>query len=170
MKTKKIRPLTEGAMIAAAYAVLTLFFWQFSSMQIQVRISEAMCILPLFTYSAVPGLTAGCFLINLIMGNPWDAIFGSLATFLAALVTYLLGRLGKKWSYAIAPMAPVFFNGLIIPFVLYFGYGITAFGDTTGLWAVLGLQALSIAIGEAIACYGMGIPLYLLIKRTKLFK
>ena len=170
MKKINLRPLTEGAMIAAVYAVLTLFFWQFSSMQIQVRISEAMCILPLFTYSAVPGLTAGCFLINLIMGNPWDALFGALATFLATLVTYWLGRIGKKWAHFIAPMASVFFNGLIIPFVLYFAYGITTFGDTTGLWAVLGLQGLSIAIGEAIACYGMGIPLYFLIKRTKLFE
>ena len=170
MKKVNLRPLTEGAMIAAVYAVLTLFFWQFSSMQIQVRISEAMCILPLFTYAAVPGLTAGCFLINLIMGNPWDAVFGSLATFLAALMTYLLGKIGKKWAYAIAPMAPVLFNAMIIPPVLYFGYGITAFGNTVGLWSVLGFQALSIAIGEIIACYGMGIPLYLLIKRTKLFK
>ena len=170
MKKINLRPLTEGAMIAAIYAVLTLFFWQFSSMQIQVRISEAMCILPLFTYSAVPGLTAGCFLINLIMGNPWDALFGALATFLAALVTYWLGRLGRKWAHIIAPMSSVFFNGLIIPFVLYFAYGITNFGDTTGLWTVLGLQGLSIAIGEAIACYGMGMPLYFLIKRTKLFE
>lgn len=170
MKKNKIRPLTEGAMIAAVYAVLTLFFWQFSSMQIQVRISEAMCILPLFTYSAVPGLTAGCFLINLIMGNIWDAFFGAFATFLAALVTYLIGKIGKKWACLVAPLAPVFFNGLIIPFVLYFGYGITTFGETSGMWTVLGLQALSISIGEAIACYGMGIPLYFLIKRTKLFK
>ena len=170
MKKSNLRTITESAMIAAVYAVLTLFFWQFSSMQIQVRVSEALCILPMFTYSAVPGLTAGCFLINLLMGNIWDAVFGALATFLAALITYMLGKFGKKWAVLLAPLPPVLLNGLIIPFVLYFGYGITTFGETSGLWAVLGLQGFSIAIGEAIACYGMGLPIYFLIRRAKLFK
>ena len=90
MKNKKLRSLTEGAMIAAIYGVLTLVFWQFSSMQIQVRVSEALCVLPLFTSAAVPGLTVGCFLVNILMGNVWDAIFGSMATFLAAEVAYKL--------------------------------------------------------------------------------
>ncbi len=168
MKKTKLRHLTEGAMIAAVYAVLTLFFWQFSSMQIQVRISEALTVLPFFTYAAVPGLTVGCFLINLLMGNLWDAIFGSIATLLAAFSTYLLGKTGKKWAIFAAPTTSIVFNAMIIPWMLYFGYGITAFGDTEGLWAVLGLQALSISIGQAIACYGLGMPLYFLIKRIKL--
>ena len=167
MKNKKLRALTEGAMIAAIYGVLTLVFWQFSSMQIQVRVSEALCGLPLFTSAAVPGLTIGCFLVNMLMGNIWDAIFGSMATLLAAAVAYKLKGKGLHW---LAPLACVVFNALIVPFVLYFGYGITTFGSTEGMWLVLGLQALSIAIGQVIACYGLGMPLYYLLKRTKLFE
>lgn len=167
MKNKKLRALTEGAMIAAIYGVLTLVFWQFSSMQIQVRVSEALCVLPLFTSAAVPGLTIGCFLVNMLMGNIWDAIFGSMATLLAAAVAYKLKGKGLHW---LAPLACVVFNALIVPFVLYFGYGITTFGSTEGMWLVLGLQALSIAIGQVIACYGLGMPLYYLLKRTKLFE
>ena len=169
MKNKKLRALTEGAMIAAIYGVLTLVFWQFSSMQIQVRVSEALCVLPLFTSAAVPGLTIGCFLVNILMGNIWDAIFGSMATFLAAAVAYKLKGKAKGFHW-MAPLACVVFNALIVPFVLYFGYGITTFGSTSGMWLVLGLQALSIAIGQVIACYGLGMPLYYLLKRTKLFE
>ena len=167
MKNKKLRALTEGAMIAAIYGVLTLVFWQFSSMQIQVRVSEALCILPFFTSAAVPGLTIGCFIVNMLMGNIWDAIFGSMATLLAAAVAY---KLKGKGLHLLAPLACVVFNALIVPFVLYFGYGITTFGSTEGMWLVLGLQALSIAIGQVIACYGLGMPLYYLLKRTKLFE
>ena len=170
MKKNKISLLTEGAMIAAVYAVLTLFFWQFSSMQIQVRISEAMCILPLFTRSAIPGLAAGCFLINLIMGNLWDAFFGALATFLGAWITHFIGKKSKRGIAILGLIPPIVFNGLIIPLVLYFGYGITVFGEVSGMWAVLAMQGLSVAIGEAIACYGLGIPLYMFIKRSRIFK
>ena len=163
----KARKLTESAMIAGVYAVLTLVFWQFSSLQVQVRISEALCVLPMFSFSAVPGLTIGCFLINMIMGNVWDAIFGTLATLLASAATYRIGKNPKyRW---LAPLPSVLFNALIIPFVLYFGYGFVSFGNTTGMLAVLGLNALSIAIGQTIACYGLGMPLYFMIKRTKIF-
>ena len=166
MKTKA-RKLTEGAMIAAVYAVLTLVFWQFSSLQIQVRISEALCVLPLFTFAAVPGLTIGCFLINVIMGNIWDAIFGTLATLLASAAAYRIGK-NRKHNW-LAPLPSIVFNAVILPFVLYFGYGFTSFGNTDGMWVVLGLNALSIAIGQTIACYGLGMPLYFLLRRTKIF-
>lgn len=166
----KVRKLTEGAMIAAVYAVLTLVFWQFSSLQIQVRISESLCVLPLFTVAAVPGLTAGCFLINMLMGNIWDAIFGTLATLLASALTYRIGKRAGKKSVWLAPLPSVVFNALIIPFVLYFGYGFVSFGNATGMWLVLGLNALSIAIGQSIACYGLGMPLYYLVRRIKIFK
>ncbi len=169
MKQEKVRRLTEAAMIAAVYAVLTFLLWQFSSLQIQVRVSEALCILPLFTFAAVPGLTVGCLLVNLLMGNIWDAIFGTLATLLAALATYRLGKQNAGWATWLAPLPSVVFNALILPFVLYFGYGFTTFGEAEGMGIVLGLNMLSILIGQCIACYGLGIPLYLLLKRTKLF-
>ena len=169
MKKNRVRKLTEGAMIAAIYAVLTLVFWQFSSMQIQVRLSESLCILPLFTVAAIPGVTIGCFLINILMGNIWDAIFGTLATLLAAILTYYIGKSKFKHKRLLAPMPSVVLNALIIPFVLYFGYGFVSFGNTTAMWAVLGLNAISIAIGQIIACYGIGLPLYHIIRRTKIF-
>lgn len=169
--TRTLRRLTEGAMIAAIYAVLTFLLWQFSSLQIQVRVSEALCILPLFTPAAVPGLTLGCLLANLLGGgNLWDILFGSLATLLAALTTYRIRKCERKWVKWLAPLPSVVFNALIIPFVLYFGYGFTTFGDVEGMWIVLALNALSVAIGQIIACYGLGIPLYALIKRTGIFK
>ncbi|MCH5184354.1 MAG: QueT transporter family protein [Oscillospiraceae bacterium] len=168
--TRTLRRLTEGAMIAAIYAVLTFLLWQFSSLQIQVRVSEALCILPLFTPSAVPGLTLGCLIANLLGGNNlWDMIFGSLATLLAATVTYCIGKWKGKWVKWIAPLPSVVFNALIIPFVLYFGYGFTSFGDIEGMWIVLGLDALSVAIGQIIACYGLGLPLYAMLKRIRIF-
>ena len=165
----KIRLLTEGAMIAAVYAALTLLLWQFSSLQIQVRVSEALCVLPLFTVAAVPGLAVGCMLVNLLMGNIWDAIFGSLATLLAALVTYRIGKRKGKLSIWLAPLPSVLFNALIIPFVLYFGYGFTTFGNVESMWLVLGLNALSVGIGQFISCYLLGLPLYALLRRLPLF-
>ena len=169
MKKKQVRKLTEGAMIAAGYAVLTLVFWQFSSMQIQVRLSEALCILPMFTASAIPGLSIGCFLINILMGNIWDAFFGTLATLLSSIATFFIGKSKRKHAKWFAPLPAVIFNALVVPFVLYFGYGFVSFGNTTGMYAVLGFNAISIAIGQLIACYGFGLPLYYFIKRTKIF-
>lgn len=167
--TRTLRRLTEGAMIAAIYAVLTFLLWQFSSLQIQVRVSEALCILPLFTPSAVPGLTVGCLIANLLGGNIWDAIFGTLATMLAALTTYAIGKCKGKWVKWLAPLPSVVFNALIIPFVLYFAYGFVTFGETEGMWIVLALNALSVAIGQIIACYGLGLPLYAMLKRIRIF-
>ncbi len=165
-----LRHLTEGAMIAAVYTVLTYLLWTFSSMQIQVRVSEALCILPLFTPAAVPGLTLGCLLANLLGGgNLWDVIFGTLATLLASLATYGLGRCRGKWVKWVSPLPSVLFNAFIIPFVLYFGYGFTTFGETVGMAPVLALSAFTVAAGQFIACYGLGLPLYAVLKRVKLF-
>ncbi len=168
---RALRRLTEGAMIAAVYAVLAFLLWTFSSMQIQVRVSEALCVLPLFTPSAVPGLTIGCLLANLLGGgNLWDVVFGTLATLLASLVTYRLGKCRRKWVKWVAPLPSVLFNALILPFVLYFGYGFTTFGETTEMVAVLALSALSVAVGQFLACYGLGLPLYAVLKRVKFFQ
>ena len=84
-----VRDLAQGAIIAAVYALLTIFFAPISSGLIQCRVSEAMSILPYFTFSAVPGLFIGCLLGNLLTGAPiYDVLFGSLATLIAAFITY----------------------------------------------------------------------------------
>ena len=162
--------LTQSAVIAAIYAVLTLAFQPISYGAVQVRISEGLCILPLFTNAAVPGLYIGCVIANLIGGNIPDAIFGALATLGAAALTWLIGKLIKKnRKIVIAPFPAVIINALVVPFVIYFGYyeHVFTWNDqvvATEAFPVLGLYALSVFIGQLIACYGIGTPLYFALK------
>ena len=161
------RFLTVAAMIAACYAVLTFLLWEFSSGLVQVRVSEALCVLPLFTPAAVPGLTVGCLLANLFCGNVLDALFGTLATLLAAVCVRFIARLSGKKRVFLAPLPSVVCNAVIIPFVLYFGYGLTAFGGQETTAGVLLAEAVSVALGQAISCFGLGIPLYYLVQKVE---
>lgn len=117
---KKSTTLTYGALIASIYVILTLLSQMagLASGPIQIRISEALCILPLFTPAAIPGLFAGCIISDLITGcAPWDVIFGSLATLLGALGTYAL----RKFNY-ISLLPPIIANTMILPFILSMVY------------------------------------------------
>lgn len=161
MRNKKVLFITQAAVIAAIYVVLTVFISAFNlaSGAIQVRISEALTILPVFTPAAIPGLAIGCLLSNLITGcMPMDVIFGSLATLLGTLGTYALRK--KKW---LAPIPPIVANTLIVPFILAFVYG--AEGSIPYFMVTVG-------IGEVISCYILGsILLNALNKyRTIIFK
>ena len=116
MRNKKVLFLTQAAVIAAIYVVLTIFISAFNlaSGAIQVRISEAPTILPFFTPAAIPGLAIGCLLSNLLTGAAvYDVVFGSLATLLGAVGTYLL----RKHKF-LCTLPPVIANMVIIPFVL----------------------------------------------------
>lgn len=175
MKNKSAHFLVNAAVIAAVYAVLTRALWEISSAGIQFRLSEALCVLPAFTPAAVPGLTIGCAIANLLGGgNVFDVVFGSLATLLAALCTLFIGRafrVGKTEriplrAKLLAPLPPVVFNALIIPFVLYYGYGFVETFGVTGALPVLGLYALTVGAGEAAVCYLLGIPLMLAVNRV----
>ena len=153
MKKNKISLLTEGAMIAAVYAVLTLFFWQFSSMQIQVRISEALTILPYFTFSAVPGLTIGCLLFNVLSGaTVLDVIFGTAATLLGAVGSYLIGKAGQTIPFAkfLVPIPPILANAIIIPWILKVAYNLS-----DAYWYLFA----TIGLGELISCGILGMIL-----------
>ena len=168
---KNINFLTQAAVIAALYAVLTMAMWEFSSLAIQCRVSEGLCVLALFTDAAVPGLFIGCLIAN-IMGGTWvDIVFGSLATLIAAVITRVIAKKCLKSTKPttmvklLIPLPTVIVNTIIIPFVLYFGYGVTAMGNATAMVSVLLLLALSIFIGEAISCYIVGIPLMLAVKK-----
>ncbi|MBQ9558174.1 MAG: QueT transporter family protein [Clostridia bacterium] len=182
MKNKSVRFIATAAVIAALYAALTMALWTTSSLQIQFRLSEALCILPAFTPAAIPGLAIGCAVANILGGTWIDVVFGSLATLLAAVSSYLIGRalkVGRKegrlsvGAIALVPLPPVVFNALIIPFVLYYGYGFTEFLGHTGTAAVLAFYALTVGLGELAVCYVLGIPLMLLVNsinnRTQLF-
>ncbi|MDO5293745.1 MAG: QueT transporter family protein [bacterium] len=141
MTNKRVLYLTQAAMIAALYVVLTLFISSFglANGAIQVRISEALTILPFFTPAAIPGLAVGCFLSNLLTGCPaLDIIFGTLATLLGALGSYYL----RRYKYLVV-LPPIIANTIIIPFVLK-----AAYVDVTDAIPYL---MLTIGIGEIIS-------------------
>ena len=141
---QKVRWITQGAVIAAAYVALTLVFAPISFGPVQLRIAEALCIMPLFTPAAVPGLFIGCLLANIIGGGiVVDVIFGSFATLIGAWAGYKLRH--NRW---LVPIPAILANTIIVPFVLYYGYGFT---DT-----VIPLLALQIFIGEVGGCFVLG--------------
>lgn len=157
---KKTIYLTHGAVIAAAYVALTFVSaaMGLANGAIQLRLSEALTILPLFTPAAVPGLFIGCLLSNLLTGCAlWDVIFGSAATLLGALGTYLIGR-RIKWT---APIFPILANIIIVPLVLRYVYG------SPDSWIYL---CITVGIGEIAACGIFGAGLYHLIKKAGIFK
>lgn len=155
---KKIRTLTYGALTAALYVVLTELSaaMGLASGAIQLRLSEMLTILPVFTVGAVPGLFIGCLIANLITGClPWDIVLGSLATLAGAYFTY---RFRSK-PY-LAPVFPIAANALIVPPVLMYVYGIPG-----GYWYFL----LTVTIGEVLSCGVLGMILYRAVKRTGFF-
>ena len=144
-KDQKTQYYIYAAVIAALYVVLTYLAWGFdlASGAIQCRVSEALTVLPFFTPAAVPGVTVGCFLANLLMGSPLpDVVFGTLATFLGALGTWAVRR--NRYACSVPP---VIANALIIPFVLRFAYGVPD---------AVPLLILTVGAGELIACVLFG--------------
>ena len=157
---KKTKAITQASLIAALYVALTYLanLLGLASGAIQIRFSEALTVLPLFTAAAIPGLTLGCLLANLLTGCAlWDVIFGTLATLLGALGTRYLSQ-KSKW---LAPVFPILANTLIVPFVLTYVYGLT-----DAMWYLF----LTVAIGEILSCGMLGIPLAGAIEKSKLFK
>ena len=143
MKISKVTFITQAAAIAAIYVVLTLVFAPISYGEVQVRIAEALTILPFFMPAAIPGLFIGCLIANTIGGSIiLDVIFGSIATLLGAIGTWLLRK--NRW---LAPLPPIISNTIIVPLVLRFGYGVLL---------PLPLLMVFIAIGEIISCYVLG--------------
>lgn len=155
MKSKNVLFLTQASMIAALYVVLTLVFQAISFSKIQIRIAEALTILPAFTPAAIPGLFIGCIIGNLIGGSLLpDILFGSLATLLGAYVTYLL----RKRSRYIAILPPILSNTLIVPFILRYAYGISL---------PIPVMMLTVGIGEVISCGVFGLVLYSALQKHK---
>ncbi len=152
MNKNKALFMAQAGMIAAVYIVLTIFVSAFglASGNIQIRISEALCVLPAFTQAAVPGLFIGCLLSNLLTGAAvYDIVFGSLATLIGALGTRYL----RKHRF-LCTLPPVISNAIIIPLVLRFGYGFT-FEWHGADWSVP-FFALTVGIGEIISVCAFG--------------
>ena len=155
-----IRSLTYAAVIAALYVVLTLVSaaLHLASGPIQIRLSEALTILPAFTPAAIPGLFIGCILANFLSGALlWDVVFGAVATLLGAIGTYLL----RKKSKYLAPMPPILANMLIVPAVLQYVYG------ASEAWIFL---AVTVGAGEIISCGVLGLALHRILSRTDIFE
>ena len=152
--------IMHGAVIAAAYVALTVVFAPISFDAAQVRVSESLAILPMFTAAAVPGLAVGCLLANIAGGAPLpDVIFGSLATFVGAVGTRRLRN--RKPVVAVIP--PIAANMLVVPFILRYAYGVAL---------PIPLMMASVALGEALSCGILGLLLYkaLYAHRKDIFK
>ena len=155
--------VAQAAMIAALYVVLTFIANTFglANYAIQVRISEALTILPYFTPAAIPGLVIGCLLSNILTGCILpDIIFGSIATLIGALGTYALRKF--KWC---APVTPILANALIVPLVLIYGYGFLLEGVSTVY--CYGYYFITVGIGEIISCGILGMLLLLTLEKYK---
>lgn len=153
MKSKKLVFICQAAVIAALYAVLTYVFSAFASGVIQVRVSEALTILPAFTPAAIPGLVIGCLLSNTLTGCVLlDIIFGSVATLIGALGSYALRR--HTW---LVPIPPIVSNMIIVPFVLRYAYGATD---------AFPFMIATVGAGEIISCYLLGMLLYGALKKV----
>ena len=142
MRNKKVLFITQGAVIAAIYVVLTYIvsLLGLTNGVIQVRLSEALTILPVFTPAAIPGLVVGCVISNILTGAViWDVIFGSLATLIGAVGTYLL----RKHHRILYPLPPIIANTVIVPLVLTYAYGVP-----DALW----FSALTVCAGDVISC------------------
>lgn len=155
MKNKKVLFLVQAAMIGAIYVVLTLLFQPFSFGQIQVRIAEALTILPVLTPAAIPGLFVGCLIGNILGGSILpDIIFGSLATLIGAIFTYVL----RKQNKYLAPLPPMIANTLIVPFILYYAYGINL---------PIPFMMMTVGIGEIISCGVLGMIVYASLEKYR---
>ncbi len=162
----RINYIINSALIAAAYIGLTFLgnIFGLSYGPIQLRISEILTILPIFTSAAIPGLTVGCFIANIASFNILDIIFGSTATFFAACLTYLFRNIKFKKLPLLAIASPVIINALVIGLeisIFFLPQGFYYFGFL--------ISALQIGISQFIICFGLGIPFYYTLIKYNIF-
>ena len=168
MKTNQlsVTRLVRCAVIAAVYVVLCLALAPFSYGAVQVRIAEALCLLPVFGAEYIVGVTLGCFLANLLGSTVIDVVFGTLATLLACLVTYKLRDVRVKGLAIPASLPPVVFNMLIVG-----AFEITFFfSDAAPTVALAAFNAVAVGIGEIISCTILGVALVKLVESNESLK
>ena len=160
MKNLSVRRLVRCAVIAAVYVVVCLVLAPFSYGAVQVRVAEALCLLPVFGAEYIVGVTLGCFLANLLGSTVVDVVFGTLATLLACLVTYKLRDIRVKGLAIPASLPPVVFNMIIVG-----AFEITFFFSDCAPTAMLAVfNAVTVGIGELISCTILGVALVKLIE------
>ena len=154
MRDKKVLFIVQAAAIAAIYVVLTVASAPLSFGEVQVRFAEALTILPYFTPAAIPGLFVGCIIGNFLGGAiPVDIICGSIATLIGAFGSYAL----RKQKFLV-PVPPIMANTVIVPFVLFYGYGINL---------PIPLMMLSVGAGEVLSCGVLGLVILSALDRYK---
>ncbi|EJO5348724.1 QueT transporter family protein [Clostridium botulinum] len=157
LQNKQISKLVFSAVIAAIYTVLTLLLAPISYGQIQVRVSESLTLLPFLSSYSIWGVFLGCVISNLIGGNGIiDVVFGSLATLIAAILTYYIGKSNLKFKKYLAPLPPIIINAVVIGFILNYT-----------LKLPLVISMVWVGIGEAISCYVLGLILVSIIEKNK---
>ena len=170
--TNTTRKLALAAVVAAAYAVLTLFLAPISFSNVQFRVSEVLCILPWFFPCTAQGLFVGCVVANLLspMGiSIFDVVFGSLATLGAAVMTAWLGK--KKHTLKnqiLACLMPVIFNAVIVGAVLTWAYEIFIVPGSALLSYLL--NGALVGFGELVVLFVLGLPLMRWLPRQKFFQ
>lgn len=153
---KKIIHLVFAAVIGSIYATLTILLAPISYGQIQVRVAEALTVLPFFSSYSIGGLFVGCIVANIFGGNgPIDIIFGSLATLVAAIVTYYIGKSNIHYKKYLAPLPPVIINAVVVGFILHYT-----------LQLPLILTMLWVGLGEAISCYAIGLAVLTVFEKN----
>ena len=166
MKKTATLKLATAAVVGACYAVLTMILAPISYGAVQFRVSEALCILPFFMPCTAWGLFGGCIIANLLTGNIFDIVFGSLATLLAALCTAWLGRGrgAQSWVRCIlAALMPVVFNVVLVGAVLTWSLTDAVFPHLNASFWVFGGQ---VALGEIAVLGVLGLPLMRLLPRN----
>lgn len=162
MKSKTVY-LTKASATGALYAVLTLIGAVFglSYGGIQFRFSEALCVLPLFTASAVPGIAIGCFVANIFSSvTPLDMIIGTVASLVAGVLTRKCRNITVKGFPLLSLMFPVCINAVFVGFELALVSGEKSF------FTVFAVEALSVGVGEAAVIFTLGSVLVLLINKN----
>lgn len=159
----RTRQLTVAALTGAAYAVLSYFGSVFGITYgpVQCRFAEALCVLPFLLPETAWGLGVGCLITNLI--SPYgilDIVVGSAATLLAGLLT---ARCRSRW---LAPLPPVLTNTVLVGLVLAYEQA----GTSAAFWPTYGFNALTVGVGEVVACYGLGTLLLRVLERNKAFR
>ena len=160
---KNVKKLARAGIIAALYTVLTLIVFPVASGAVQIRISEALTLLPLLFIEAIPALAVGCFISNLITGcAAFDMAFGTLITLVAAMLTYFSGKFIKNivLKVFIGGLFPVVLNALLLPLIWVYCYGAIEY--------VYYIQALLLVLGQGVSVYLFGTPV--LIKLSKSLK
>jgi uncharacterized membrane protein len=150
----KVSDVAYGGMIAALYVAVTILFAPISYGEIQLRVSEALTLLPFYMPAAVPALFVGCLIANFLGGlGLWDVVFGSGATLLAA---WLSSKMPNLW---LAAIPPVIVNMFVIGALIHFIIGVPFL-----------ISALYVGSGQAVACFALGIPLMRVLEKCAIIR